>query len=177
MKNFKALTLAAITALSAIATPTAQAKNVDDGHMELARAIIATGVTLKVNPIECNDKDAMGWYWARKNELVVCQENAKGGHAETYWTAEDLDTLRHEAQHLIQDCVDGSRQGSLGSVYQDPIRLAKETLSAEHIKRIIEVYKEGGASDHIVVMELEAFSAAALNKPREQAKDIAHYCL
>tara|TARA_R110001592_G_scaffold80079_2_gene238866 strand:- start:241 stop:774 length:534 start_codon:yes stop_codon:yes gene_type:complete len=177
MKNFKALTLAAITALSAIATPAAQAKNVDADHIQLGRAIAATGVELKINPLECNFKDAMGWYWAKRNELVICQENAKGGQAETNWTAEDLDTLRHEAQHLIQDCMDGRRQGSLGSVYQNPIRLAKETLSAVHIQRIIDVYREGGASNHIVVMELEAFSVAALNKPLVQASDIASYCL
>ncbi len=177
MKNFKALTLAALTAISTVAAPSAQARNVDPGHLELGKAVIATGIDLKINPIECNDKDSFGWYWARKNEMVICQENARGGQPETYWTAEDFDTLRHEAQHLIQDCMDGSRQGALTSVYEDPISLAKNTLSQSHIQGIIESYRENGASDHIVVMELEAFSVAALNNPTEQAADIKNYCL
>ena len=176
MKNFKAFTLAALTALSTVAVPAAQARNVDAGHMQLAEAVMATGVNLKINPVECNAKDALGWYWAAKNEMVICQENARGGQAETYWTAEDFDTLRHEAQHLIQDCMDGRRQGALTSVYQDPIRLAKETLSQRHIEAIVTSYRKNGASDHIVVMELEAFSAAALNNPTAQASDIKSFC-
>ena len=176
MKNFKALTLAALAAATAFIPTTAQARNVDDAHMELARAIVSTGVQLKINPVECKTKNAMGWYWAARNEMVVCQENARGTQ-ETYWTAEDLDTQRHEAQHLIQDCMNGSLDGQLGSVYQDPISLAKNTLSQRHIEGIIKSYTENGASEHIVIMELEAFSVAALNDPSEQASDIGKYCL
>ena len=175
MKNFKALTLAALAAATAFIPTTAQARNVDNAHMELARAIVSTGVQLKINPVECKTKDAMGWYWAARNEMVVCQENARGTR-EVNWTAEDFDTLRHEAQHLIQDCMNGSLDGHLGAVYQDPIALAKNTLSQRHIEAIIKSYTEGGASEHIVVMELEAFSVAALNDPSEQASDIAKFC-
>ena len=128
MKNFKALTLAALTAFTAVAAPAVQARNVDDAHIEFGRAIVATGVELKINPLDCNMKNALGWYWAAQNEMVICQENARGGHAETYWTAEDLDTLRHEAQHLVQDCMNGYLDGELGAVYQDPIALAKGNL-------------------------------------------------
>ena len=176
MKNFKALTLAALTAAATFAVPAAQAKNVDAAHIGLGRAVVSTGITLKINPTECNFKNAMGWYWAGGREMVICQENAKGGQAETYWTAEDLDTLRHEAQHLIQDCMNGRLDGNLGSVYQDPIALAKNTLTDRHIEAIIKSYTEGGASEHIVVMELEAFSVAALNDPAEQTADIAKFC-
>ena len=38
MKNFKALTLATLAAATAFIPTTAQARNVDDAHMELARA-------------------------------------------------------------------------------------------------------------------------------------------
>ena len=175
MKNFKALTLAALAAATAFVPTTVQAKNVDNAHMELARAIVSTGVQLKVNPVECKVQNAMGWYWAAKNEMVVCQENARGTQ-EVNWTAEDLDTLRHEAQHLIQDCMNGQLDGNLGSVYKDPIALAKNTLSQRHIQAIINSYTENGASEHIVIMELEAFSVAALNDPSEQASDIAKFC-
>ena len=161
-------------AATLIASPVL-ATNVDPAHFELGTAIASTGVDLKINPTECFEKDGvMGWYWARYNELVVCQENAYRPNTEVRWTAEDFDTLRHEAQHLIQDCVDGSRQGSLDSVYQEPIRLGKEVLGVGGMQGIARAY--AGKSDHIIVMEIEAFAVAQLNQPREQAADIKTYC-
>ena len=174
MTNFKALALTALTAAATFAAPGAKALNVDNGHIKLAEAIVSTGIELKINPVECNFKSALGWYWAARNEMVVCQENAKGGAPETYWTAEDFDTLRHEAQHLIQDCMDGSLNGSLGSVYKEPIELGKQILGTEGMERIVAAYSD--ASDHIKVMEIEAFSVAAMNVPAEQADDIANFC-
>ena len=132
-----------------------------------------------LNPAECDQKDAFGWYWGYGSEMVICQENhirAHGYGTEVRWTAEDLDTLRHEAQHLIQDCMDGVRNGQLAAVYKNPVGLAKSTLSEDQIGWIIKSYTEQGASDHIVVMELEAFSVAAMNDPAEQVSDIAKYC-
>ena len=174
MKNFKALTLAALTAAATFAAPAAQARNVDAAHIRLGRAVMATGIELKINPIECNFKPALGWYWAAKQEMVICQENAKGGQAETFWTEEDLDTLRHEAQHLIQDCMDNQLDGDLHSVYNKPIELGREVLGERGIRNILSAYS--GQSDHIKVMEIEAFAVAAMNNPMEQVNDIAKYC-
>ena len=106
--------------------------------------------------------------------MVICQENAKGGQSETYWTAEDFDTLRHEAQHLIQDCMDGSLNGSLASVYKAPVELGIEVLGKPAIRSILEAYSD--ASEHIQIMEIEAFSVARMNDPAEQAADIKKYC-
>ena len=174
MKNFKALTLAALTAAATFAAPAAQARNVDAAHIRLGQAVMATGIELKINPVECNYKPALGWYWAAKNELVICQEKREKIGVETYWTAEDLDTLRHEVQHLIQDCRDGRRDGHLDAVYNKPIALAEAVLGSDRIMSILEVYSD--ASNHIKVMELEAFSVAAMNDPADQAKDVATYC-
>ena len=172
--KIKALALTALTAAATFAAPAAQARNVDQAHIGLAQAIVATGIELKINPVDCNFKPALGWYWAARQEMVICQENAKGGQAETYWTAEDLDTLRHEAQHLIQDCMDGQLDGSLGAVYQEPIALGKKIIGEDGIQYVINAYSE--ASDHIKVMEIEAFSVAAMNDPAEQTRDIAKFC-
>jgi hypothetical protein len=131
---------------------------------------------LKINPSSCWAKNAFGWYWAARNEMVICQENKRTSGVEARWTEEDLDTLRHEAQHMVQDCMDGSRNGRLGSVYNDPIALAKGTLSQVHIKKIVESYTNDGASEHVVIMELEAFSVAAMNDPAEQVRDIQKFC-
>lgn len=166
--------LIASLAATAIASPVL-ATNVDPAHFELGMAVVSTGVAFKINPAECFGQDSpLGWYWARKNELVVCQENAYQPDTEVNWTAEDFDTLRHEAQHLIQDCVDGSRQGSLESVYREPIRLGKEVLGNAAIQRLVKAYSD--KSEHVIIMEIEAFAVAQLNKPSDQASDIKTYC-
>jgi len=206
--NFKALTLAAVTAaVSIAAAPAAEARKltcvglrgqaysdcfterfynpyvgepsgyqVDAAHKALIDAVTSTGVKFKINPKECFGKNVFGWYWSRKNEMVVCQERKERVGVETSWTDEDLDTLRHETQHLTQDCMDGSQNGSLGSVYKDPFGLAKRVLSQNQIEWIIKIYSEDGASNHMITLELEAFSVAAMNDPAEQVRDIQKYC-
>ena len=174
-KTIKAIATATLAAATVIGT-SAKAVNVDPDHFELGKAVISTGVELKINPTKCfgQTNKALGWYWSAKNELVICQENAYRPGTEVRWTAEDFDTLRHEAQHLIQDCVDGSQNGELESVYQEPIRLGKSVLGNAGIQRIAEAYSD--KSNHIIVMEVEAFAVAALNDPLEQVNDIKTYC-
>jgi hypothetical protein len=174
LMNFKALTLAALTAAAAIVPTAAEAKNVDQGHMNLAQAAARTGVQIKINPAACFKGDTYGWYWAAKNELVICQERRARANVETYWTAEDLDTLRHEVQHLVQDCRDGRRNGDLDAVYTEPVALAHKVLGRDGVQNVLETYSD--ASDHIKVMELEAFAVAAMNDPAEQVRDIQTYC-
>ena len=174
MNKFTTLALTALTASMTLA-PSAEAKSNYNDHIRLGNTIRLTGVALKFNPSKCWEREAYGWYYARGNEMVICQENKVSVNEEVRWTEEDLDTLRHEAQHLIQDCMDGSRQGMLGAVYKDPIGLAKDVLGPVGIQNIINGY--ASAPDHIKVMELEAFSVAAMNVPLEQVDDIKKYCL
>lgn len=166
----------AALAVAMAATQPAQATNVDAAHRALARAITATGITVKINPQRCNDVESMGWYWASRRELVVCQENATTTNVETAWTAEDLDTLRHEAHHLVQDCMDRSIDGKINTVYRNPDALVQDVLTAPHISRITAAYTGQGRAN-AVPTELEAFSVAALNNPGEQVRDVYRYCL
>ena len=174
MTNFKALALAALAAATAIIPTAAEARNLDREHYLLARTAAQTGVQVKVNPAKCFKGDTYGWYWAAKNELVICQERRARVNVETYWTEEDLDTLRHEVQHLVQDCRDGRRDGNLDAVYNKPVALAHNVLGRNGVEGVLESYSE--VSDHIKVMELEAFSVAAMNDPAEQVRDIQTYC-
>ena len=177
--NFKALALATLTAVVGLA-PTAEARqsNFQD-HVRLAQAAEATGVRFAINVDRCDTEDAYGWYWAAANELVVCQENKiKGSNKEVRWTEEDLDTLRHEAHHLVQDCMArGNRDGHLGAVYQEPVALGFKVLGKDRAIRIAELYAKNGANEHIKVMEIEAFAVAAMNDPMEQVQDIQRYCM
>ena len=155
----------------------ASAGQLDRGHAELADAVDAAGVTLLINPPEiCDQEDApMGLYSGTHKLMVVCQDNRVAGSEKVVtWTANDLDTLRHEAHHLIQDCVDGSLDGELESVYREPVRLAYEVLGVRGIRSIVKAYDE--APDHIVLLELEAFSVAAMDDTAEQVADVGRFC-
>jgi hypothetical protein len=172
------ITRSIITAIAAVATVAfpveAQRKSNYSHHVLLGQAIRSTGIDYKINPKACWEKSASGWYWAYHNEFVVCQENKRYVGVEEVWTEEDLDTVRHEATHLVQDCLDGVRQGALVSVYKDPIDLAKEILGDRGIRGVLGAYSE--ASDHVKVMELEAFSVASMNDPMDQVRDINKFC-
>ena len=174
LKSLAALALAATTAFAPVA---AQARGTFQDHINLAEAVKANGVALYINPPACFAENApMGWYSGKGRVLVVCQDNAVN-ETQVTWTANDLDTLRHEAQHMIQDCmVGGNHDHALGPVYRRPLDLAAATLTRDQISWIIDTYRGHGASDHVLVLELEAFSVAAQNDPAEQVEDIKRYC-
>ena len=170
-----ALALTASTILPADAKPTNS--EYFQSHVRLAQMIEQTGTDFQLNPPACNSEgNTYGWYYSAEDQLVVCQVNVKYHNwNEVEWTPEDLDTLRHEAHHLVQDCMDGSLQGQLHTVYKDWEGLSKDVLGYEKIARILEVYSD--YSPRHRVMELEAFSVAALDDPEEQIRDIQRYCL
>ncbi len=169
--NFITKTLAGVTALSSIMFPVSA--GVFEDHTELARAVASTGTDLLINVAACQTKDALGWYHAAKGELVICQENATGSEM-VAWTAEDLDTLRHEAHHLVQDCMDNVLDGDLETVYVEPAELIGTVLTKQQVLNILDWYKD--APDTRKLMELEAFSVAIMNDPLEQVADIKKYC-
>ena len=144
-------------------------------HIRLAEAVESIGVEFKVNPIECaRDSNTYGWYHGYRGELVVCQENGYAGGPPVAWSREDLDTLRHEAHHMVQDCMDGVMDGSLDNVYQDPVGLGKDIIGTQGINSIMRVYSD--VPEWRQIMEIEAFSVATMNDPREQISDIQTYC-
>ena len=172
-------TLISALALTAIVAPQASANTFDD-HNHLLDMVKATGVTVKINPAACDTMNAMGWFATMRDGsqyMVICQENkVKGSSAQVRWTAEDLDTVRHEAHHLTQDCMDGRQDGSLGAVYKRPVELGYRVMGHDKTNWVAESYAEGGASGHIQVMEIEAFAVAQMNDPIDQANDIRRYC-
>lgn len=152
-----------------------------DAHVELARATERTGVNVLVNPIYCLQEDEgpkyLGFYAGQERIIVICQENGGHDNVEVQWTDEDYDTLRHEVQHRIQDCmVGGNHDHQLSSVYREPVDFALSVLGQTKAGRIVNAYRSNGASDHVVVLELEAFAVADLNDPADQIRDLETYC-
>ena len=172
-KTFTTLaTLAAVVTANPV-----MARSSHSAHVALAEAVERAGVDVYVNHKICDDSDSYGMYIPAHNAIVVCQENrVKGSRNVVAWTEEDYDTLRHEVHHVVQDCMDDSYNGILSAVYKDPIGLGYEVMGKTKTHRIAALYDDNGASDHIQVMEIEAFSVAAMNDPYEQIGDIQRYC-
>ena len=171
--HFITKTIAGLTAAAGLISGLSATAGTYQEHQQLSAAVRSVGVKVLINPPLCQQKDAMGWYDSRNSMLVVCQENAKGT-TEVTWTQEDLDTLRHEAHHVVQDCMDNALDGQLDSVYESPAELVKNVLTHEEVLRILKWYDE--ATDLRKIHELEAFSVAQMNDPLEQVADIQKYC-
>ena len=188
MTFFKTIATTALTGLVAlgasasasVATPTRGniAEGSADAHVLLVQAISNNGVTFAVNHPYCGKKEGMmGFYSGKERLLVVCQDNGVAGGPVVKWTANDMDTLRHEAQHMIQDCIAGTNHDHvLAPVYKSPTGLAQDVLGPEAIVEITQRYRENGASDLVLLLEYEAFAVAAMNIPAEQAQDVKTYC-
>lgn len=164
---FTKLTAVATAALTAFALTTSAPVKADtfENHRSLWGAIENVGITTYLNPSQVCDGDINGAYISSIRALVVCQDNATPDGPEVTWTANDLDTLRHEAQHLIQDCVDGGiGDNALSPLFGTDEELLEyinnSTLTATQIESIIRVYTERGADEDVLRLELEAFVTA-----------------
>ena len=177
-KVSKFVTTAVIAATSL--TSPAQAGQSDFGaHQALFAAVENAGVEIFINPPEvCDAPDApMGLYSGTHDVMVVCQDNRiAGSDKEVTWTENDLDTLRHEAHHLAQDCVNGARDGDIAAVYKRPVAYGISVMGERKAQWVADVYAENGASDHIQIMEIEAFAVAQENDPMAQVEDLGRYC-
>ena len=91
-------------------------------------------------------------------------------------TENNLDTLRHEAIHVVQDC-----KGVLGDQVLDNVLkpgVVRE-LAARHgvdLGWIREVYAQNGADAHVVSLEHEAFVAAAVMPASTIANAVRTMC-
>jgi len=188
MTIFTKLATTALTGLAAIGFASASLASPEqasvpegslDAHAVLVQAIEAQGVDFIVNHEFCDENpNVMGFYSSKAAVLVVCNDRfERGVNEDPQWTANDLDTLRHEAQHLIQDCMVGGLQDQrLHPVYRDPIGLAYGVLGSERMEGINSLYRQNGADNATILLEWEAFSVAQMNVPLEQSQDITRYC-
>ena len=174
-----------LTALTftTLATPVLAQSNMTQ-HQQLWSAIESVGVDIVVNEAElCHPKfnggkKFFGWYHGPSKMLVICQEiaieNERYNGEQQEWSEEDLDTLRHESHHLVQDCRDNTLNQELHSVYTKPVDFAYRVLGHDTASSVLRSYNK--ASDKVKVLELEAFAVAQMNDPLEQVQDIKRYC-
>ena len=147
-----------------------------EDHDYLWKTLTSSGLSIYINPQWCwKNSDLLGAYIGTHKVLIVCQENKINPGKAVEWTAEDLDTFRHEAHHFVQDCMAGENFDSvLGTIYTHPIELGIDVLSEPIVRQIIEVYSD--EPEQTQVNEIEAFAVARLNDPIEQARDVHKFC-
>ena len=139
------------------------------GEYNLLKEIESYGIRVRFNAPICDKEKFQGSYDFVNGQLHVCQDNVRGKEKSqgqvVEMTPNDLDTIRHEAVHVIHDCMDG-RLGNrkLYPIFQtDEARVdfVTRVLPQEKIKQIITFYLERGLEPIQVEMELEAFAIAA----------------
>ena len=183
----------AIAALALSAPAMAYPTGLDQNHQYLWNTLQSKGVVTYINPKEiCQqpDKDVDGAYFYAEQAdlavLVVCQDNrTKVDQQEVAWTANDLDTIRHESMHFLQDCLDGKIDMELRPFYDGPGG-APGDLTAEDIQRrlgsvrsdyIAYTYGEIMGADALTIrLEHEAFFVADNIDPVTIGQAIRAFC-
>ena len=148
-------------------------------HERLIDEVQRVGVSIYLNPPDCKGASFAGYYQSASSRMVICQDNGiDGTFRQARWTANDLDTLRHEAHHVTQDCM-GTIRGNneLGTIYTKPFLFAQQFFGTITIQNIVSTYKDKGASPQVQVLEVEAFAVAEMNNPDQQVSDLRKFCL
>ena len=163
--NKRLLALCAAVFAGIVPAAAHAAHHADRAHTRLWDTIRAVGVDTAINhPGLCDDGTA-GMYSSSYGAMVVCQDNRVKPLQAVRWTENDYDTLRHEAHHIIQDCVDGKRgDGNLETLFEGR-ELGKFVFDAgigkQQLESIIGVYAgDKGLDDDDVLVEIEAFAVA-----------------
>ena len=176
--NLRALLLSALL----LAGP-AHARSLPDDHNKLLNTLHENGVQVWVNhPNQiCGDNTIDGAYIVFKDtqNLVVCQDNYDLGNDYTVvsWTDNDLDTIRHEAFHVIQDCMVGETDDyTLDTVFVSTQEVVVH-LGIEEAQRIYTTYAMRGANEQVIRLELEAFYAARFMSASEIEQTYNKYCV
>ncbi len=189
---FKKVLLGVMT-LGLLSTSPALALDPPPGHGQLIDTLRAHGVYVEINPNEVCDatkteSSVHGVYTYSERHstplMGICQDYGGTG-AQTIWTENDLDTLRHETIHFIQDCIDGDVDGELAAIYDGPggnsnieygIKDIIGVIGPEKSLAIINRYEAANVSPEIIQLELEAFYLASSQKAETIAKVVEATC-
>ena len=144
-------------------------------HIKLGQTLEAAGIDILTNNQDCVDEpDAAGMYIPNRKQLVICQSQAIVNNGKTVdFSEDDLDTLRHEAHHVLQDCLDGVIDGNMQPLFSSP-EARQGALSDEDVKRIRNNYQM--FNEHIIQLEIETFNVANAVSAGVIAEGIERVC-
>ena len=174
--------LASILSVSALCAPVSAMTEQERGdHVKIVEALEQANVTVHVNEEKiCGDGERfLGAYIPGIKAVVICQEHATAWDGEAIaFSLEDLDTLRHEAHHVLQDCLDGDLDGNLDLLFADADEKAEfyGWISPNLEPKVRRIYGLAGASEHVIQLEIEAFGVAAEVPAATIAKGVRNIC-
>ena len=181
---FTALLMVGVTA-PVSATPTYEDRGTIEEHIELLQTIDDIGITVFINdPIKCRENSDVAGYWhGAQQTFVLCQERIRRSKFPV-WTGEvvlasddDLDTIRHEAHHIVQDCIDGRLDGGLQPFFSGD-NLVEFLAGYPDWKeaKVAEIYREDGASERVINHEIEAWAVADMVSANTISNVIRQVC-
>lgn len=176
MRLLQKITSSAI-GLSLLTIPGVSAET-NSNHDELKRALNDVGVEVFLNEPElCNGKES-GMYSPDYNAIMICQDDRiETSDQEVDWTENDYDTLRHESQHVVQDCMEGIDNNKMSLFFSDRVEYLEFVvmgLTKLEFFQIVEAYRSFDSD--IILNELEAFAVAKGVKPNTIAKALRGVC-
>ena len=154
-------------------------------HQTLWDAIKSVGVNTHLNPPGCKvlkTKDVAGIYFPTEGKLIICQDNydPKRGGVRVNWTINDLDTLRHEAHHLVQDCAIGKfGDGYASKLFKNEALanfIKKSGMNKSEVNDIVKEYVKMEYKPEQILMELEAYATSKSIAPNLIAQKIIEFC-
>lgn len=171
-KALAALAAATLSAAPIAAQPVDQHSPValDYEHAHLIATIQSVGIPVTYDHEICaSNSNVAGFYNGLNGWFTIC----KGS---TPWTPYHLDTLRHEAQHLVQDCAaDGRIDFELAPYLENPVTFAQSVgFTDEDFLTLRRLYSR--LSDQDFLLEVEAFAVAAAVSPSDIASAIVSTC-
>ena len=194
--NLQSFTAAALLGLGtafaptvAKALPAGLEDVIDAPHYELLQSVEETGATVVINDGDCFEggrKSGFYGYWSgHQQKFVICTEASTRPGQLTQFSAEDLDTIRHEAIHLAQDWVgDKTPNGQLEtiSVMNDGFVSWVNDNVPSHRMDVVLSYEKAERSAHLPlnsdkhIMNLEAEAEAyAASESADQINDVVRY--
>ena len=161
--NTNSIILSAFAVILSMAPAGAMSIAERENHIKLAEAVMESGVEVSINTKEhCFSLEHrfFGSYNPSKRVIAICQENATDWNGEVIeFSAEDYDTLRHEAHHLVQDCLDGDIDGRMQPMFTGDDRVKFLSYFSDKKERSVrETYADGGEA--MIELEIEAFAVA-----------------
>ena len=140
-------------------------------HNALVMALNRVGVEVYADADQCDAGKVNGFYHSPSKSLVICNGGSKT------MTDENLDTLRHESIHVVQDCKAGVLGDKRMAEVMNPLEAVQLLRrSGYDPDRVRNAYKARGASDHVIKLEFEAWAGAANLRPEQITQALDVYC-
>lgn len=147
-----------------------------DPTSSLLAAVADAGVN--VHLVCPDDAGFAGMYASSRQLMAVC---TGGTTPDQGWTADQRDTLRHEAIHLAQDCwgIRGDNRLETTRPLTEVIRLMAAAAEATGMdfQRIEQIYRERGADDMTILLEFEAWAGAAVLSEEQVEAIVQRACI